>query len=350
MIQFDLTGIIDKPAVSNNLKICMKNYLCKNVRKVFICILFAVFFTKSGAAQLLHLGTENLNAEVGINFGPSFFLGDLGVDRNTTLSYLKTINDPIKKFMKGAYISIYPREWFGVRFALQYTFLEGNDNTITSLDKADLYRKKRNLDFRSTIWEAYTAVEFFPLMYFKHNDIEYAPKLRPYLFAGIGIFHFNPQGSLTDQNGNKTWHDLQPLHTEGQGFPEYPNRKMYSLTQMNIPFGVGLKYKLTEKVNLGAEILYRKTFTDYIDDVSTTYINPKLFNKYLSATDAYLAMRLYNKSTANTGNSEGQKRGNPDKDDAYFSFNFKLGIRLSHNFDSDDERNAAKGVKCPVRF
>lgn len=329
----------------------MKNYLCNNVSKVFICILFAVIFTKPVSAQLLNLGTENLNAEVGINFGPTFFLGDLGMDANTLSSYAKSINNPIKKFMKGAYVSIYPKEWFGVRLAMQYSYVEGNDNVITSKDQTDVYRKKRNLDFRSTIWEAYTAAEFFPLMYLRRNDVEYAPRLRPYLFAGVGVFHFNPQGSLTDQNGNKTWHDLQPLHTEGEGFPEYPNRKNYTLTQINIPMGGGVKYKLSEKVNLGAEILYRKTFTDYIDDVSTSYINPALFKKNLSATDAYLALRLNNKSTTNTGiPSEGQRRGNPDKNDTYFSFVLKLGIKLAHNFDNDDDRNAVKGVRCPVRF
>lgn len=343
--------VIDKPAVSNNLKFCMNNYLCNNVSKVFFCILFVIFFTKPASAQLLRLGTENLNAEVGISFGPTFFSGDLGVDPNTISSYLKTINDPIKKFMKGAYVSIYPKEWYGVRFVLQYSFVEGNDNTITSKDRTDIYKKERNLDFRSTIWEAYTAVEFFPLMYLRRNDIEYAPRLRPYFFAGAGIFHFNPQGSLTDQNGNKTWHDLQPLHTEGEGFPEYPNRKNYALTQVNIPMGMGLKYKLTEKFNVGAEILYRRTFTDYIDDVSTTYINPALFNKNLSATDAYLALRLNDKTVNSSGSSgSGRKRGNPSKNDSYFTVALKLGIKLAHNFENDAERNASNGFRCPMRF
>ena len=330
---------------------CMKNFLRYFLSKVFFCIFFILTFTKSGSAQLLHLGTEKLNAEVGINFGPTFFLGDLGVDMNTITSIAKTINDPLKKFMKGAYVSIYPKEWLGVRLAIQYTYVEGDDKNSVTIGTTRNYKKERNLDFRSNIWEAYTAAEFYPIMFFKRNNVEYAPRLKPYIFAGVGVYHFNPQGSLTDQNGNKTWHDLHPLHTEGQGFAEYANRKTYALTQINIPFGAGLKYKLTEKVNLGAELLYRKTFTDYIDDISTTYIAPALFAKNLPASDAYLAMRLYDKAPSSAGRTAAvKKRGNPNKDDSYFSFALKLGIKLAHNFDSDAERDAARGVKCPARF
>ena len=329
----------------------MKNFLRYSLSKVFFCVFFITIFTKSVSAQLIHFGNENLNAEVGINFGPTFFLGDLGVDANTITSFAKTINDPIKKFMKGGYISIHPKEWLGVRLAMEYTFVEGDDKNSVTIGTTKNYRKERNLDFRSNIWEAYTAVEFFPLMYLKRNDVEYAPRLRPYVFAGIGLYHFNPQGSLTDQNGNKTWHDLHPLHTEGQGFPEYPKRKTYSLTQINIPFGAGVKYKLTEKVNLGLELLYRKTFTDYIDDISTTYVSPALFAKNLPASDAYLAMRLNDKSPTTAGRTSSViKRGNPNQNDTYFSLALKLGIKLANHFDSDEARSASRGVKCPARF
>jgi len=329
----------------------MKNYLRSHVSKIFICVLLTVLFTKSVTAQLIKWGTENLNAEVGLNFGPTFFLGDLGVDPNTVSSYVKTINDPLKKFMKGAYASIYPKEWLGIRVAVQHTYLEGSDANISSSDKASKYRRERNLDFRTNTWEVYAAAEFYPTMFFKRNDIEYSPRLRPYIFAGVGAFHFNPQGSLTDQNGKTTWHDLHPLHTEGQGFPEYPNRKTYSLTQINIPMGAGVKYKLTEKYNLGLEFLYRKTFTDYIDDLSTTYINKTLFSKNLPATDAYMAMRLYDKAPSSTSRTSSViKRGNPNKNDTYFSFALKFGIKLAHNFENDNDRDASRGYRCPVRF
>ncbi len=105
------------------------------------------------------------------------------------------------------------------------------------------------------------------------------PRLRPYVFAGFGVYHFNPQGSLTDANGNVTWYDLKPLRTEGEGMAQYPNRKEYSLTQFNVPMGAGIKYFLSHKTTIGLEVSYRQTFTDYIDDVSTNYIDPKYFDK-----------------------------------------------------------------------
>lgn len=297
------------------------------------------------------LGNENIKIEAGLNFGPTFFLGDLGGHRGYGSTFIKDVNLPVTKLMKGAFISVYPNEWLGFRLAAQYTFVEGKDKLINTNGTNELFRKFRNLDFKSNIWEAYTAVEFFPLMYLKQYDVEYQPRLRPYVFAGVGVFHFNPQGSLTDANGNKTWHYLHPLHTEGQGFAEYPNRHPYSLTQINMPIGGGLKYLLSDKVNLGIELLYRKTFTDYIDDVSTTYIDPNLFNTHLSAADANIALQIHDKSAGvYTRTDPGLQRGNPKNNDAYFSFVLKMGIRLSGNFENDYNRRSAKHTRCPARF
>ena len=66
--------------------------------------------------------------------------------------------------------------------------------------------------------------------------MNYPPAVSPYILAGIGYFHFNPQANLNDN-----YVDLQPLHTEGQGFAEYPNVKEYKLSQINFPVGIGSK-------------------------------------------------------------------------------------------------------------
>src|SRR5207342_1550715 len=79
---------------------------------------------------------------------------------------------------------------------------------------------------------------------------------------------------------------------EGQGFPEYPDRKEYSLTQQALIMGGGFKYYLKENMYVGFEILHRKTFTDYIDDVSTKYIDPYLFDVHLSPQQATYAKQL----------------------------------------------------------
>ena len=99
-------------------------------------------------------------------------------------------------------------------------------------------------------------------------------------------FRFNPKGQYIDPNGNKTWVDLKPLRTEGQGIGNHPNRPQYSLTKRNTPYGIGLKYFFSDKFNLSFEIVSRKTFTDYIDDVSRTYIADQDFYDYFGAGSA----------------------------------------------------------------
>jgi hypothetical protein len=327
----------------------MKNRLHYFFYRGLLFFLLSAFAATPSNAQHLRLGNDNVNVEIGLNFGPTFFLGDLGGHRGYGTTFVKDLNLPLTKLMKGVFLSIHPNEWLGLRFAGQYTYLAGKDDIISTDGRPESFRKGRNLDFRSNVWEVYTALELFPLMFLKQNDEDYQPALRPYIFGGIGLFHFNPQGSLTDQNGNKTWHDLKPLHTEGQGFAEYPDKREYVLTQINVPVGGGLKYLLTDNLNIGIELLYRKTFTDYIDDVSTTYIDKNLFNKYLSPADANIAIQIHDKVAGPvTRTDPGYQRGNPKNNDAYFSFLFKLGINLGGN--SDNNPRARNQMRCPARF
>ena len=148
--------------------------------------------------------------------------------------------------------------------------------------------------------------------------------------------------SHTAPDGSKQLVALQPLRTEGQGMPQYPDRKEYSLTQINIPMGIGVKYFLSENVNLSFEIIHRKTFTDYIDDVSTSYIDPALFYANMPGNQAALAERMANKT--NGAFDAGDKRGTPTNNDAYYSAGFKLGIRLGSN------NRYGNSTNCPIRF
>lgn len=324
----------------------LPNYLYK-LMLTLICI--ALFTTKSSSQHFI-LGNEKIKIEAGLNFGPTFFLGDLGGNYGKGTTFLKDLNLEETKIMKGAFISIYPADWIGFRVAGQITYVSGKDKIINTEGEHETYRKERNLDFKSNVWEAYAALEFFPLMMFNKYD-DYDPRLKPYGLIGVGIFKFNPKGSLTAADGTKTWYDLQPLRTEGQGMTEYPNREPYSLTQMNIPMGFGLKYQLSERVNIGTEFLYRKTFTDYIDDLSTRYIDPIYFENYLSSQDAAIARKIYDKSNSLTTPANrtipGEQRGNSKNMDAYFSTVLKLGVRLGAIYGSDQERNAARQTRCP---
>ncbi len=329
----------------------MKPALPKVISKTLLLLLCIVFLHIQAFSQHFVLGNEKFKIEAGLNFGPTFFLGDLGGNHGKGTTFIKDVNLELTKMMKGAFISIYPAEWIGLRLAGQLTYVSGEDYIINTTGVHESWRKQRNLDFKSNMWEVYTAIELFPTMMFnKYGD--YDPRLKPYGFIGVGLFHFNPKGSIKSSNGSRTWYELHPLRTEGQGMTQYPNKKPYSLTQINIPMGGGLKYQISPRVNLGVELLYRKTFTDYIDDVSTTYIDPNYFDDYLSAQDAAIARKVHDKTfgivtPGVTRYAPGTQRGNSKNMDAYFSTLLKLGVRLGEIYGSAAERNSARQTRCP---
>ena len=144
-----------------------------------------------------------------------------------------------------------------VRSGLMYGRLQADDKN----NKASL--QPRNLNFYSRILEANVLGEYS--LFSLENR-----RFTPYVFAGLAVFHFNPY--TFDSTGGKYF--LHPLSTEGQGLSAYPDRKPYKLTQLAIPFGGGLRLRVSEKVTLAYEFSLRKTFTDYLDDVSTSYVDP----------------------------------------------------------------------------
>lgn len=324
----------------------MKPYLHKFVQKRVLLLLLSFTIFSSSFSQSFLFGGKT-KWELGFNFGPSFFLGDLGGNSGKGTNDIKDINFEFTKMMKGVFVTAYPKDWLGVRLAADVTYLQGSDDIITTTGIDELWRKQRNLDFKTTVLEGYLALELFPTMMFR-RDKSYEPKLRPYGLIGVGVFHFNPKGSLTDAAGNKTWYELHPLKLEGQGMTEYPDVKPYKLTQINIPIGAGLKYFASERINLSTELLYRKTFTDYIDDVSAKYVDPAVFSNYLSAGDAAVASKLSDKVQpiifpGMTRFPAGTQRGDTKNGDTYFSLVLKLGIKLG----PVNEDNTTRQVRCP---
>jgi hypothetical protein len=287
--------------------------------------------------------------EGGITVAPMGFLGDLGGNQGKGTSFVKDYNFPTTQFSLGAYVTAHPSEWLGIRLALTAGKVAGSDAKTTGKDGEEETRRNRNLDFRSNIYEGFIGAEIYPTVFFENDPTDVQGRLRPYGIIGVGVFHFNPQGSYFDSaSGLTSWVNLKPLHTEGEGFAEYPDRKEYSLTQLCIPMGVGIKYYFNENINIAFEIIHRKTFTDYIDDVSTTYVDPSLFYKYLSPGLAPVAVEMSNKSplrsTPNSGYNPGDKRGDPTQNDAYFTMGFKIGIRLG----SSSEQQWRNSTRCPI--
>lgn len=261
--------------------------------------------------------------EIGVSVGALNCLTDVGGRKGIGKKFVKDINLGKTQISGGVTLGALYKNAIGLRLEATFGTLTGDDKTLKSVAPSTYGRYERNLSFKTKITEFMLAVEIHPLfILFKYEDDKEPPAFSPYLLAGIGYFSFNPRANL-----NGRWIDLQPLSTEGQGFKEYPERKKYSLQQINFPVGLGVKYELSNTLNIRAELVYRFLTTDYLDDVSTTYINPNTYLNYFTGsklTNAYLLNdRQYELDPSHITN-EGDQRGNPKNKDAYFSFNLKL--------------------------
>jgi hypothetical protein len=264
--------------------------------------------------------------ETGISVGPMNSLTDLGGRRGNGTRGLKDFRLQNSTFSGGVYGRVFYKN-FGIRLEATLGRVKGSDNDLESVKSTTIDRYNRNLSFRSNIFEINVMGELYPLTLFgSSGPVYYARSLSPYVLLGLGFFHFNPKAKLNSQ-----WVNLEPLHTEGEGFAEYSYRNVYPRSQVDIPIGIGSRYQLSKKLNLSLELVFRKLFTDYLDDVSTTYIDPSLFSKYLSGTDLANALALNNRSRPDPNNvdrlsfSEGDRRGNTSRNDHYFSLNLKVG-------------------------
>jgi len=199
-----------------------------------------------------------------------------------------------------------------VRLGFNYGSLEGDDKQNSGLLRA------RNLNFHTKIVEGNLLLQY---TLFDLND----KRISPYVFAGVAIYHFDPY--TYDTLGNKIF--LKPLSTEGQGLAQYPNRKEYKLTQFAIPFGGGIKFRVSDNIVLGYEIGLRKLFTDYLDDVSTRYVDPFLL---ASARGMKAVEMSYRGGELKGGNpnypADGTVRGGAKAKDWYYVTGITLTIGL----------------------
>ncbi len=196
----------------------------------------------------------------------------------------------------------------------------------------------RNLNFSSSLFEAQAALQYyiFPLN---------SRSLTPYLFAGAALFHFNPY--TRDSTGTKYF--LKPLSTEGEGF--VPGRKPYSLTQISLPFGAGVKLSLTDNLNVGLELGLRKTFTDYLDDVSTTYVDEALLLSQKGPKAVELAYRGDElKTGAPYPTGPNTIRGGSRYKDLYYFSAITISFRLGSGGGISGFGGKGKFSDCPKKL
>lgn len=177
------------------------------------------------------------------------------------------------------------------------------------------YQKARNLSFSSNIFEMTNEVEFNFFRYEKER-IDY--RFTPYLTTGIVVFYFNPKAEYEG-----TTYSLRDLGTEGQKNPD-ASRRPYSRVNVAIVAGGGFKYSFHPRWAIGLETGVRRTFTDYLDDVSTVY------PPYLANGDgtSEAARRLYDRSgeIGEVIGKPGKQRGFTEKKDFYLF----TGISLTY--------------------
>jgi hypothetical protein len=241
------------------------------------------------------------NTEIGILLGTSYYLGDL----NTT-----HFNQPLPA--AGLIIRKNIDKRFAYKAEVMYLNIKSDER-----NSDDTIAKNRGLHFKSPIYELSGQVEFNFLPFHPGNPIY---TWTPYVYSGISIFKFNPQAE--DSNGEFTgsWVDLQELGTEGQGTTKFPDKEKYSLIQYAIAMGGGFKIAVNPSFNIILEYGLRKTFTDYLDDVSTTY----------PGTLSDMTPEAIYMSDPSDSHELGEQRGNPDKKDWYSFAGITLSFKLNN--------------------
>lgn len=275
--------------------------------------------------------------EIFFSLGATQFLGDLGgLDRIGTTKSPVDIDWNMTRGGMG----------FGYRYRFHpmwawSTQLYGGMVRGDDANTNEIVRRSRNLSFRSPIVEFSNRIE---AIVYANEKVGARYKIQGlkgfksnsevvYLFTGISGVFFNPQGNI-----DGSWTNLQPLRTEGQGLPGGADE--YKRVTIAIPFGVGFKMGIGRYWRIGIEVIYNKTFTDYMDDVSSNYYDPNVLATQVSAEAAYAS------NTAIENHSwfvPGQQRGNPDDKDAYLLTNFVLTRNITYPKPKGGSRVKWKG-------
>ena len=245
--------------------------------------------------------------EFGVGLGAGHYFGDL----NTTAQ----LNRP--KMAASIFFRKNFNNYVSGRIGATYARLGYSD----IYNDHNEYMRRRNLSFNSNVWELTLQGDF---NFFRFMPGEPGFNFTPYVTLGAGIFSYDPFAYL---NGEKYF--LRQLGTEGQGTSAFPDRKQYSSMGISFPVGVGIKYALNERFNIGFEILHRFTNTDYLDDVSKTYVDPSVFPT--NADGSPSAALLLSDRSYELGEPiglPGRQRGNSRQKDQFVTAMFHLTFNL----------------------
>jgi len=269
------------------------------MRKLFI-LFITLIASVSANAQI---------PELGVFGGGSYYIGDL---------------NPYGHFQQMKYSAgiVYRQNLANERIAIRingmYGKVSGSDDKSSNSSQVN-----RNLNFSSSIIEVGPIIEINFFNYevgslsLKKNKFQ-----TPYMFIGLTYFRMNPVGVY---DGEKI--ELQPLATEGQETSQNSSQKMYKLNQISIPLGIGYKFNITSRFAMSFEYGIRKTFTDYLDDVSGKYPDTQLLAAEAGELSAQMSDQSLN-SEGITNLNSGTARGNSKNKDWYSFFGAIISFRL----------------------
>jgi hypothetical protein len=235
-----------------------------------------------------------------------FFTGGTGIT-----SYFGELNNPGDLFDSRLNINVgvgyFFNDWIAARSEVTWYQIEGDDAKAD-----DPGRVRRNLSFVSNNLEFNVVgmVHLFP----RPSRRGVFQPWNLYGFAGAGFTYINPKAEL---DGTK--HSLPPLMTEGEDYSQFV---------FVIPAGAGVKYYLTPFLNFSLEGGSRTTFSDYLDDVSTEYVDPNSFEDPIAQALADRRPEIGLEPA-----QAGDKRGNPDANDWYWMLNVKVVDYLATGYE-----------------
>lgn len=300
-----------------------------------ITALLLIFSTTYASAQYFNGQNaywQRKRSSIGFGIGATNFLGELGGRDQIGSDF------------------IYDMEWSQTRPTLfvnyryqlgarlfskgQFTFgVIGGNDALTE----EIFRRNRNLSFRSLLFEFSGGLEFEFIQFgnnSRYNRIKSARNHNSalYVSASVGGVHFNPKA-----NFNGDWYALRPYGTEGQKQDNGPGE--YALWSVVIPLGMGFRYEINQEWTIGAELIHRITFTDYMDDVSTVYYDNGIITQTQGELAGYFADPSLGYYIDERGNEiplnstfTGAQRGDPTDNDAYFSFTINAYYKLHKRY------------------
>jgi hypothetical protein len=275
--------------------------------------------------------------DYGVAVGVSNYLGDIGGKDKTRRDFVADMKLAKTRWNVGGFVRYKWLPRISYRLAFDYLRVEGDDKLSTNPG-----RFYRNFNFRNDVFDLGATAHFF---FYENNDLgnnyRYKNGFRAYIFGGIGAFYNNPK---TNYNGQ--WVKLRPLQTEGYA---------YKSIVMNLPSGFGFYFTFDKKHRLGYEFNWRKTFTDYMDDISGNYPDAPpadgLVRDVVLRTPELGQSGLDANPGAYLSHTWGSKRGDKSNKDAYITMNltYSYVIRGKSSFYRTRYNGFFGGKKRKVR-